>query len=43
MNINSGNKNVLIFVNSKLIVRGVINSYNINNIINKYKEDYEIN
>ncbi len=43
MNINSGNKNILIFVNSKLIVRGEYNSYQINNIINKYKEDYEIN
>lgn len=42
MNINSGKKNILIFINSKLI-GGVINSYNINNIINNYKEDYEIN
>ena len=43
MNINSGNKNVLIFVNSKLIRGGGYKSYQINNIIINYKEDYEIN
>lgn len=42
MNINSGKKNILIFVNSKLIVREEYKSYQINNIKNKYKEDYEI-
>ena len=42
MNRNISNKNILIFVNSKLMcVRGY-KSYQINNINNKYGEDYEI-
>ena len=35
MNRSISNKNIIIFVNSKLIGGRVINSYNINNIINQ--------